>query len=122
MARFVYVQTRGRENPERCFTVFFMATVARALDHEAAIIFTQTGLSIFEPGFAENTAALDGSGKRLTDFIRIAEDQSVLLYGCRLSLPLVHLDPGGVAWPLEWIGAADFHELLLTADRTVYLS
>ncbi|AUW92761.1 MAG: hypothetical protein C7B44_09075 [Sulfobacillus thermosulfidooxidans] len=122
MARFVYVQTRGREQPERCFTVFFMATVARALDHEAAIIFTQSGLSIFEPGFAENTLALDGSGKRLMDFIHTAQEQSVTFYGCRLSLPLVHLDPEAVMWPMEWIGAADFHELLLSADRLVYLS
>ncbi len=122
MAQFVYVQTRGREAPERCFTVFFMATVARALDDDAAIIFTQTGLSIFSPGFAQTQRALDDSGKTLADFIRNAYDQGVIFYGCRLSLPLVKIDPSDISWPLTWIGAADFHSLLLEADRTVYLS
>jgi predicted peroxiredoxin len=121
MARFLYVQTRGRENPERCFTVFFMATVAKALDHDAAIIFTQSGLSIFEPRFADETLALDHSGKTLSDIIAMAAEQSVTFYGCRMSLPMVQLEPAQVSWPMTWIGGADFHELLLDADRTVYL-
>ncbi|OLZ11944.1 DsrE family protein [Sulfobacillus thermosulfidooxidans] len=122
MARFVYVQTRGIEAPERCFTVFFMAAVAKAMDDDAAIIFTQTGLSIFTQGFADHVLALDGSGKTLTDFIRNAKDQGVTFYGCRLSLPLVQIEPSSIVWPLTWIGAADFHSLLLEADRAVYLS
>ncbi len=122
MARYLYVQTRGREQPERCFTVFFMATTARAMDHEAAIVFTQTGLSIFEDGFAERTASPGESHKTLEDFIAMAVKQSVTLLGCQLSLPLVRLDPDRVSWPIEWIGAADFHHELLKADRAVYLS
>lgn len=122
MARFLYVQTRGREQPERCFTVFFMATTARAMDHEAVIVFTQTGLSIFEDGFAQGSFAPDGSLKTLEDFIAMAAKQSVRLLGCRLSLPLVHLDPERISWPIDWIGAADFHDELLEADRVVYLS
>ncbi|MCL4495364.1 MAG: DsrE family protein [Firmicutes bacterium] len=122
MARFVYVQTRGSEAPERCFTVFFMAAVARALDDDAAIVFTQTGLSIFARDFADHVLALDGSGKTLTDFMRNAYEQGVTFYGCQLSLPLVDIEPSAVSWPITWIGAADFHELLLEADRAVYLS
>lgn len=123
MAKFLYIQTRGRENPERCFTVFFLATAARSMDHEATIAFTQTGLSIFEEGFAQQVNALDQSGKTLADFIEMAVQRGVQLLGCRLSLPLVQLDSQKDGpWPLEWIGAADFHEELLAADRLVYLS
>ncbi|MDA8193769.1 MAG: DsrE family protein [Thermaerobacter sp.] len=123
MAKFLYVQTRGRENPERCFTVFFLATTARSMDHEAAIAFTQTGLSIFEEGFARQVNALDQSGKTLADFIDMAVARGVQLLGCRLSLPMVRLDPlEDGPWPLEWIGAADLHEEILAADRVVYLS
>lgn len=122
MARFLYVQTAGRERPERCFTVFFMATAARAMDHEAQIVFTQSGLSMFEPGFAQATGALDGSKRTLADFIRMAVDNDVTLYGCRLSLPLCKLQPEEVEWPMRWIGAADLHDLLLDADRAVFLS
>ncbi|HBQ94913.1 MAG TPA: hypothetical protein DD856_07625 [Sulfobacillus sp.] len=58
----------------------------------------------------------------MTDFMRNAYEQGVTFYGCQLSLPLVDIEPSAVSWPITWIGAADFHELLLEADRAVYLS
>ena len=122
MARFLYVQTRGRESPERCFSVFFLAATARAMDHDAAIAFTQTGLSIFEPGVARSIPALGHEGKTLADLIDMAVSEDVELLACRLSLPMVQVDPLAVAWPLRWIGAADLHEALLAADRVMYFS
>ncbi|MCP4425438.1 MAG: sulfur reduction protein DsrE, partial [Chloroflexi bacterium] len=41
--QILYVQTHGRDTPERSATPFFLATAGAAMDNEVAIYFTMNG-------------------------------------------------------------------------------
>ena len=119
--KVLYVQTHGRDTPERSATPFFLATAAAAMDNEVGIYFTMNGPQLLAKGAPESIIVpkAGGGGKELRYFIDLALDMEVRLYVCQPSLDLHGYTMDDMIEGVEMIGGAAFNEMALEADAVI---
>jgi len=119
--RILYVQTHGRDTPERSATPFFLAAAAAAMDCEVAIYFTMNGPQLLSKGAPEEIIVpkAGGGGKELRYFIDQALDMGVRLLVCQPSLDLHGFTMGDMIDGVEMIGGAAFNDMAVDADAVI---
>lgn len=119
--KILYVQTHGRESPERSATPFFLATAAAAMDNEVAIYFTMNGPQLLAKGAPEEIIVPKhgGGGKELSYFIKMAQDMDVRLMVCQPSLDLHGLTMEDIIDGVDMIGGAAFNDMAVKADAVI---
>jgi len=117
----LYVQTHGRDTPERSATPFFLATAAAAMDNEVAIYFTMNGPQLLAKGAPETIVVpkAGGGGKELRFFIDQAVDMGVRLLVCQPSLDLHGFTMADMIEGVEMIGGAAFNAMATEADAVI---
>ncbi len=117
----LYVQTHGRESPERSATPFFLATAAAAMDNEVAIYFTMNGPQLLAKGAPEEIIVpkAGGGGKELRFFIDQALSIGVRLLVCQPSLDLHGFTMEDMIEGVEMIGGAAFNAMAIEADAVI---
>ncbi len=119
--KVLFVQTHGRNEPERSATPFFLATAAAAMDNEVAIYFTMNGPQLLAKGAAEEIIVpkAGGGGKELRYFIDMALDMDVRLLVCQPSLDLHGYTMDDMIEGVEMIGGAAFIDMAIDADAVI---
>lgn len=119
--KVLYVQTHGRESPERSATPFFLAAAAAAMDNEVAIYFTMNGPQLLAKGAPEEIIVpkAGGGGKELRFFIDLALDTGVRLLVCQPSLDLHGFTMDDMIDGVEMIGGAAFNDMAIEADAVI---
>ncbi len=119
--KILYVQTHGRDTPERSATPFFLATAAAAMDNEVAIYFTMNGPQLLAQGAPEEIIVpkAGGGGKELRYFIDMALDMDVRLLVCQPSLDLHGYTMDDLIEGVEMIGGAAFNDMAVEADAVI---
>lgn len=119
--KVLYVQTHGRDSPERSATPFFLAAAAAAMDNEVAIYFTMNGPQLLAKNAAEEIIVpkAGGGGKALRYFIDQALDIGVRLLVCQPSLDLHGLTMDDMIDGVEMIGGAAFNDMAIEADAVI---
>lgn len=119
--QILYVQTHGRESPERSATPFYLATAAAAMDNEVAIYFTMNGPQLLAKGAPEEIIVpkAGGGGKELRYFIDQALDIGVRLMVCQPSLDLHGFTLDDMIAGVEMIGGAAFNDMAVDADAVI---
>lgn len=119
--KILYVQTHGRDTPERSATPFFLATAAAAMDNEVAIYFTMNGPQLLAKGAPEEIIVpkAGGGGKELRYFIDMALDMGVRLLVCQPSLDLHGYTLDDLIEGVEMIGGAAFNDMAVEADAVI---
>lgn len=119
--KILYVQTHGRDTPERSATPFFLATAGAAMDNEVAIYFTMNGPQLLAKGAPESIIVPKhgGGGKELRHFIDMAVDMEVRLLVCQPSLDLHGFTMEDMIEEVEMIGGAAFNEMAIEADAVI---
>ncbi|MGQ9674076.1 MAG: DsrE/DsrF/DrsH-like family protein [Chloroflexota bacterium] len=85
------IMTSGPDDPRRCATPFFLASVGRAMDYDVTMYFTIDGTLLLRKGVAEKLYAKPG-GKPLSEFLRDALDAGVKFLACTASMELHNLE------------------------------
>ena len=119
--KILYVQTHGRESPERSATPFYLAAAAAAMDNEVAIYFTMNGPQLLAKGAPEEIIVpkAGGGGKELRFFIDQALDMDVRLMVCQPSLNLHGFSMEDMIEGVEMIGGAAFNDMAVEADAVI---
>ncbi len=119
--KVLYVQTHGRDTPERSATPFFLATAAAAMDNEVSIYFTMNGPQLLAKGAPDKIIVpkAGGGGKELRHFIDMALDMEVRLLVCQPSLDLHGYTMEDMIEGVEMIGGAAFNDMALDADAVI---
>jgi predicted peroxiredoxin len=119
--KVLYVQTHGRESPERSATPFYLATAAAAMDNDVAIYFTMNGPQLLAKDAAEEIIVpkAGGGGKELRFFIDQALSIGVRLMVCQPSLDLHGLTMDNIIDGVDMIGGAAFNEMAIEADAVI---
>ena len=119
--KILYVQTHGRDTPERSATPFFLATAAAAMDNEVAIYFTMNGPQLLAKGAPEEIIVpkAGGGGKELRFFIDMALDMDVRLLVCQPSLDLHGYTMDDMIDGVKMIGGAAFNDMAIEADAVI---
>lgn len=119
--KVLYVQTHGRDTPERSATPFFLATAAAAMDCEVGIYFTMNGPQLLAKGAPEKIIVpkAGGGGKELRYFIDQALNIGVKLYVCQPSLDLHGYTMDDMIDGVQMIGGAAFNAMALEADAVI---
>jgi uncharacterized protein len=119
--KILYVQTHGRESPERSATPFYLAAAAAAMDNEVAIYFTMNGPQLLAKGAPEKIIVpkAGGGGKELQYFIDQALDIGVRLLVCQPSLDLHGFSMDNMIEGVEMIGGAAFNGMAVEADAVI---
>jgi len=119
--KVLYVQTHGRDTPERSATPFFLASAAAAMDNEVAIYFTMNGPQLLAKGAPEESIVpkAGGGGKELRYFIDQALDIGVRLLVCQPSLDLHGFTMDDMIDGVEMIGGAAFNFMAIEADAVI---
>ncbi len=119
--QILYVQTHGRESPERSATPFYLATAAAAMDNEVAIYFTMNGPQLLAKGAPEEIVVpkAGGGGRELRFFIDQALSIGVRLMVCQPSLDLHGFSIGDMIEGVEMIGGAAFNDMATEADAVI---
>ncbi len=119
--KILYVQTHGRDTPERSATPFFLATAGAAMDNEVAIYFTMNGPQLLAKGAPEEIVVpkAGGGGKELRFFIDQALDMGVRLLVCQPSLDLHGFTMDDMIEGVEMIGGAAFNAMAIEADAVI---
>jgi predicted peroxiredoxin len=119
--KVLYVQTHGRDTPERSATPFFLAAAAAAMDNEVAIYFTMNGPQLLAIGAPEEIIVpkAGGGGKELRYFINQALDIGVRLLVCQPSLDLHGFTMDDMIEGVEMIGGAAFNFMAIEADAVI---
>jgi hypothetical protein len=119
--QILYVQTHGRDTPERSATPFFLATAGAAMDNEVAIYFTMNGPQLLAKGAPEEIVVpkAGGGGKELSFFIQMALDMDVRLLVCQPSLDLHGYTMDDMIEGVEMIGGAAFNAMATEADAVI---
>ncbi len=119
--KIVYVQTHGRDTPERSATPFFLATAGAAMDNEVAIYFTMNGPQLLAKGAPDEIVVpkAGGGGKELRFFIDMALDMEVRLLVCQPSLDLHGYTMDDMIDDVEMIGGAAFNDMAIEADAVI---
>lgn len=119
--KILYVQTHGRDTPERSATPFFLATAGAAMDNEVSIYFTMNGPQLVAKGAPEEIIVPKhgGGGKELRYFIDMALDMDVKLMVCQPSLDLHGYTMHDMIEGVEMIGGAAFNDMAIEADAVI---
>jgi predicted peroxiredoxin len=119
--RILYVQTHGRESPERSATPFYLAAAGAAMDNEVAIYFTMNGPQLLAEGAPEEIVVpkAGGGGKELRFFINQALDMGVRLLVCQPSLDLHGFTMDDMIEGVEMIGGAAFNGMATEAHAVI---
>jgi hypothetical protein len=119
--KVLYVQTHGRNTPERSATPFYLATAAAAMDNEVGIYFTMNGPQLLAKGAPEAIVVprAGGGGRELRYFIDQALDMGVKLYVCQPSLDLHGYTMNDMIEGVEMIGGAAFNDMAIEADAVI---
>lgn len=119
--KILYVQTHGRETPERSATPFFLATAGAAMDNEVSIYFTMNGPQLLEKGAQHEIIVPKhgGGGRELHYFIEMALDLDVRLLVCQPSLDLHGYTMEDMIEDVEMIGGAAFNDMAIEADAVI---
>ena len=119
--KILYVQTHGRESPERSATPFFLAAAAAAMDNQVAIYFTMNGPQLLAKGAPEEIIVpkAGGGGKELRYFIDQALEMDVRLLVCQPSLDLHGFTMADMIEGVEMIGGAAFNGMAVEADAVI---
>ncbi len=119
--QILYVQTHGRDTPERSATPFFLATAGAAMDNEVAIYFTMNGPQLLAKGAPDEIVVpkAGGGGKELRHFIDMALDLDVRLLICQPSLDLHGYTMDDMIEGVEMIGGAAFNAMATEADAVI---
>jgi predicted peroxiredoxin len=119
--KILYVQTHGRDTPERSATPFFLAAAGAAMDNEVAIYFTMNGPQLLANGAPEEIIVpkAGGGGKELRYFIDQALDIGVRLLVCQPSLDLHGFTMADMIEGVEMIGGAAFNHMAVEADAVI---
>jgi predicted peroxiredoxin len=119
--KVLYVQTHGRDTPERSATPFFLATAAAAMDNEVSIYFTMNGPQLLAKGAPDEIIVpkAGGGGKELRYFIDMALDMDVRLLVCQPSLDLHGFTMADMIEGVEMIGGAAFNDMAIEADAVI---
>ena len=119
--KVLYVQTHGRESPERSATPFFLAAAAAAMDNEVAIYFTMNGPQLLAKDASEEIVLpkAGGGGRELRFFIDLALDIGVRLLVCQPSLDLHGFTMDDMIDGVEMIGGAAFNDMAIEADAVI---
>ena len=117
----LYVQTHGKDMPERSATPFYLATAGAAMDNEVAIYFTMNGPQLLAKGAPESIVVprAGGGGKELRYFIDQALDMGVRLLVCQPSLDLHGYTIADMIEGVEMIGGAAFNDMACSADAVI---
>jgi len=108
--------TTGPDTPQRCATPFYMASIAVAMDNEAAMIFQIDGVLLLKKGVAEGIVAKEG-GKTIIEFIREAKEAGVEMHVCSAALQLHDMTEGDLIEECDGVvGAAWMTDVGLDAD------
>lgn len=119
--QILYVQTHGRESPERSATPFYLSTAAAAMDNEVAIYFTMNGPQLLAKGAPEEIIVpkAGGGGRELRYFIDQALDIGVKLMVCQPSLNLHGFTMDDMIDGVQMIGGAAFNDMATDADAVI---
>lgn len=119
--KILYVQTHGRDTPERSATPFFLAAAAAAMDNQVAIYFTMNGPQLLAKGAPEEIIVpkAGGGGKELRYFIDQALEMDVRLLVCQPSLDLHGFTMADMIEGVEMIGGAAFNGMAVEADAVI---
>ncbi len=117
----LYVQTHGRDTPERSATPFFLAAAGAAMDNRVSIYFTMNGPQLLAKGAPEEIIVpkAGGGGKELRFFIDQALDMDVRLLVCQPSLDLHGFTMDDMIEGVEMIGGAAFNMMAVEADTVI---
>ncbi len=117
----LYVQTHGRDTPERSATPFFLATAAAAMDNEVSIYFTMNGPQLLAKGAPDEIIVpkAGGGGRELRYFIDQALGIGVRLLVCQPSLDLHGYSMDDMIDGVEMIGGAAFNDMAINADAVI---
>jgi len=119
--KILYVQTHGRDTPERSATPFYLATAAAAMDNQVSIYFTMNGPQLLAKGAPEEIIVpkAGGGGKELRYFIDLALYMDVRLLVCQPSLDLHGFTMDDMIEGVEMIGGAAFNHMAVEADAVI---
>jgi predicted peroxiredoxin len=119
--KILYVQTHGRESPERSATPFYLAAAAAAMDNQVSIYFTMNGPQLLAKGAPEEIVVpqVGGGGRELRFFIDQALDMEVRLMVCQPSLSLHGFTMEDMIEGVEMIGGAAFNDMAVEADAVI---
>ena len=115
--RILYVQASGVDTPERLYSPFVLATVARSMNLDATIYFLGKGITVVRKGEAEKIQM--GSVPALSEVMQRAADAGVKFLVCDQSSQLMNLDRGDYIDGVEVVGAATLNDLSLDADSVL---
>jgi predicted peroxiredoxin len=116
MSSILYVQTS--DDPERQYSPFVLAQMAKAMDIDATIYFLGQGLRVLKAGEAEKIKL--GSFPSLAEMIKKTVEMGIPILVCEASKQMlgwekVELDPS-----FKIVGAATLNDLTLEADATMW--
>jgi len=78
MARFLFVLTRGLEDPTRVTRAFQLAKVAKEKGHEVNMFLTDDAVLLAKPGMVDHIKT--PTGDEAKDYFTFLADKSVPLY------------------------------------------
>lgn len=78
MAKFLFVLTRGLEDPTRVTRTLQLAKVAKEKDHEVNIFLTDDAVLLAKPGMADHIKT--PTGDEAKDYFSFLADKGVPLY------------------------------------------
>ena len=111
------MQTSGKDQPERLYAPFILASTAVAMDIDAIVYFLIKGITVIKKGEAEKIQL--GSFPSLKEVMDQAIQAGVKLMVCEQSCQLIGLDRGDFEDGAKVVGAATLNDLLLEADAVL---
>ena len=114
MAATKYTCIVTSNEPERIFPPFILALGARAMDMDAVLFFTMSGLQALVKGEADK---IELGGKKLGDMLRQAKDMGVRLLACSTALEIAGIKPEDLEEGIEVVGVATY--LSEAADNAI---
>lgn len=78
MAQFLFVLTRGLEDPTRATRCMQLAHIAKQAGHDVHVFFTDDGVFLAKKGMAENVVA--PTGDEMSDYIGLLTEAKVPFY------------------------------------------
>ncbi|MCL4489140.1 MAG: DsrE family protein [Chloroflexi bacterium] len=107
----VILMTSGPDEPRRCASPFFLATIGAVMDYDqVAMVFTTDGSLLLKKGIAETVFPKPG-GKSVAAFLKDAVDAGVQLYACTPSLELHNMTESDLIDGVKIIGGAALWEM-----------
>ena len=107
----VIIMTSGPEEPRRCASPFFLATIGTVMDSEVSMVFTTDGTLLLKKGIAETVYPRAG-GKSVGAFLKDAVDAGVQLYACTPSFELHNMSESDLIDGVKVLGGAALWEMM----------